>query len=241
MRFPGVLVIAACFCWHVPQAQATSISVFDVAADFSSSDNPNGVWSYGWSLHLGSPFILSTDHRVREGADHWRGNRGSDGTPLAFHNGTSSPILLGGTALYEAGQFGLHPGPGGEYAIARWTAPAAGKIAIDSTFSGQDIFRTTTDAHILHNNVHLFDSLIEGFGSSASLNIEIMMLVGDTLDFAVGFGRNSNHFNDSTGLAATITVNDAAPPIPEPSTWILFTTGLAGLLGRHRRKGQRAS
>ena len=236
MRLPGLLVIAACLCWHVPLVQANSISVFDVAADFSRSDNPNGVWSYGWSLHLGTPFVLSTDARVREGIDSWRGNRVADGNPGAYHNGTGSAIVLGGTALYDSGQFGLHPGPSGEYGVVRWTAPASGRVSLASEFVGQDLLGTTTDAHILHNNVHVFDSLIEGLGSSASLNIEIMMLVGDTLDFAIGFGRNGSYFNDSTGLAARITLNDGLAPIPEPSTFILVTIGLTGLLGRRHRR-----
>ena len=241
MRLPGVLVIATCLCWHVPQAEATSVSVFDVAADFSRSSNPNGVWSYGWSLHLGSPFILSTDARVREGLDTWRGNRAVRRKPGRLPQWNWQPDCARWDCSQRTRAVWPPSGPCGEYGVVRWTAPASGRIAIASEFVGQDFRpRTTTDAHILHNDVHLFDSLIEGFGSRASLNIEIMMLVGDTLDFAVGFGRNSTYFNDSTGLAATITMNDAVAPIPEPSTWILFTTGLAGLLGRHWRKGQRA-
>jgi hypothetical protein len=240
MKLPVALVIAACLCWPLPHAFADSISIFDVAADFSHADNPTGVWSYGWSLNLGSPFILSTDARVREGLDTWRGNRVVDGNPAAYHNGTGSSILLGGSALYESGQFGLHPGPGGEYGIVRWTAPASGTVAIDSVFVGQDLFGTTTDAHILYNgSVAAFASLVEGFGDSSEVFSRIVMtvLLGDTIDFAVGFGRNRTYSNDSTGLEASITLDSPLTPIPEPGSIALMGSGLVGLyatLRRHR-------
>ncbi len=36
-------------------------SAFDVAADFSPTQNPNGVWTYGYSTTSGSPFITYVD------------------------------------------------------------------------------------------------------------------------------------------------------------------------------------
>src|SRR5262249_33630739 len=97
---------------------------YDAAADFSPTDNPHGVWSYGWSSTLGSTFVLDLEHQVREGLDQWRGNLADDGNPAVYHNGTEHEIVLGGTALFEPGELGIHPGPDGEYAIVRWTAPA---------------------------------------------------------------------------------------------------------------------
>lgn len=240
MRPSRLLLVAMCVCWSVPRADAAPVSVHDVAADFSRTNNPNGVWSYGWSFGLGSPVIESTDPRVREGLDTWRGNRAADGNPAIYENTTGSPILLGGTALYQPGQFGLHPGPAGEFAVARWTAPASGTITIDSAFVGQDVFNTTTDAHILHNgSVPLFASLVEGFGDTSEVYSRIIMtvLAGDTVDFSVGFGRNGNFSNDSTGLSATITPE----PVPEPATWLLFASGLAVVLRHHRQRRQRTN
>jgi hypothetical protein len=227
------MVTALCVGWQVAPAPAGPILVFDVAADFSRINNPTGVWSYGWSFNLGSPFILSTDARVREGLDTWRGNRIVDGNPGAYHNATGSPIVLGGTALFQPGQFGLHPGPFGEYALARWTAPAAGTLSLNAAFVGQD--QTTTDAHVLLNNSPIFFSLIEGFGSNAAVNINLAIREGDLLDFAVGFGRNRSYSNDTTGLAATLRLNQALNPVPEPATAFLFMSGAAILLRRHWR------
>jgi hypothetical protein len=37
--------------------------IFNAAADFSATKNPNGVWSYGWSPTLGGTFVLDADHQ----------------------------------------------------------------------------------------------------------------------------------------------------------------------------------
>jgi len=35
--------------------------IYDIAADFSTNSNPNGVWSYGYATTLGGTLILYTD------------------------------------------------------------------------------------------------------------------------------------------------------------------------------------
>jgi hypothetical protein len=132
----------------------------DVAADFSPTNNPNGVWQYGWSITLGSTFVLSTDPGVRDGADTWRGDLEPFGNPAEYHNGTTDVIVLGNTNPMAPGQFALHPGPGGEYAVVRYVAPETGDASIDAVFTGLDIFGTTTDVHVLLNGNALFDGLV---------------------------------------------------------------------------------
>src|SRR6185437_5984835 len=73
------LFSSVCLSWNIAEVNADPLSVADVAADFSSTSNPTGVWSYGWSMTLGSPFILSRSPAVREGLDTWRGNVVPDG------------------------------------------------------------------------------------------------------------------------------------------------------------------
>ncbi|MBA7481860.1 hypothetical protein ES707_17337 [subsurface metagenome] len=52
-------------------AQATT---FDVADDFSATNNPNGVWSYGWSSTLTSALNLYPNHCRIDDIDHWAGS-----------------------------------------------------------------------------------------------------------------------------------------------------------------------
>lgn len=234
MRFARIIASAVCCCGLVGLVSAArAAQTSDVAADFSSTDNPNGVWRYGWSSALGTPFVLSTDHAVREGVDTWRGDLAADGNPGAYHNATGSTILLSGTGSIGPGQFALHPGPNGEYAIARYVAPEAGSASIASSFTGEDIFGTTTDVHVLLNGTSVFDASISGFGPSSAVPFASLFDVspGDTIDFAVGFG-NGNFNNDTTGLAATI----ALVPVPEPSSLLLVELGLAALVLVARRR-----
>ncbi len=229
-----LLVLICCLSWNIAEVNADPLSVADVAADFSSTSNPTGVWSYGWSMTLGSPFILSSNPAVREGLDTWRGNVAPDGNPAAYHNGTGAAILLGGSAHYAPGQFGLHPGPNGEYALVRYLAPATGEVSLRSTFAGQDLAGTTTDVHVLLNGSSVFDDFVEGVpgASAATFNHGFSLTRGDIIDFAVGFGRNGNYFNDSTALAATIQPGSPSSPTPEPGTLLLFTIGAPALYRR---------
>jgi len=141
----------------------------DVAGDFSPSNNPNGVWHYGWSTTLGSPFAISTDPGVRDGIDLWGGDLEPFGNPAEYHNGTSSVVVLGTTAVFDPGQFALHPGPDGEYAVVRYVAPEAGAASIESLFTGMDIFGTTTDVHVVFNGTALFDGVVGMVPEPASL------------------------------------------------------------------------
>lgn len=182
----------------------------DVGADFSRTNNPNGVWSYGWALNLRSPFVLIDNPSVWHGLDSWLGYRSELGHPSVHYNGTGSRMTTHGGALhFEPGQLSLHPGPAGEYALVRWTAPETGNISIASVFIGLDcVGKTTTDVHILYNGQSIFDNFVEGCGEDSAVRFDtnFYVLQGDTIDFAVGFGRDQTYYSDTTGLAATMTL-----------------------------------
>src|SRR5947209_5589818 len=85
-----------------------SATVFDVAADFSPTNNPNGVWSYGYSPSPGSSFVLDSYHTVDDnGHSVWTPNSNT-GYPLTFYNGTDHPIVDGVNSLAPH-QIALHP------------------------------------------------------------------------------------------------------------------------------------
>lgn len=238
MRLIRTFLVLGYLFSNLANVSADPVRVADVAADFSPTSNPNGVWRYGWSTTLGSPFILSSSPAVREGLDTWRGNLAPDGNPAAYHNGTDDVIVLGGSARYEPGQFGLHPGPDGEYGIVRYVAPLTGDVFIASMFASQDLAGTTTDVHVLLNGASVFDDFVEGIAGTSTVSFSrgFSLNSGDTLDFAVGFGRNRSFSNDSTALAATI---QAVTPTPEPATLLLCGTGALTLYSRRRKASRR--
>ena len=211
---------------------------FDAAADFSPTSNPNGVWSYGWTQALGSSFIADAIHESEAGLDFWEGSIANGATPGSFplvvHNGTANTIITAGTVSVAPGQLALHPGPDNEYSVLRWTAPRNDAVSIRSVFDGFDfVGPTSTDVHVLHNGSSLFDDDVQGFGGSSAVTFNSVLTVaqGDTIDFAVGFGRNGSFFFDTTGLSATIAT------VPEPTARALFFVGSLGLLihGLRRR------
>src|SRR5262245_42392511 len=182
------------------------VTTYDAAADFSAADNPTGAWSYGWSSTLGSAFnLFQLPLRGVDGFDLWTTNLDSPWANV-IHNGTDMPLYgKEGTALYQPGQLGAHPSNRGEYALVRWTAPASGDISIASTFSGTDfVGPTTTDVHVLHNGISLFDAVVNGFGpgSGRPFTGTSRVIAGDTIDFAVGYGPNAEYYYDNTGIAA---------------------------------------
>ena len=210
---------------------------YDPAAEFSATSNPSGVWSYGYSLTLGGSFILNTEKANGNGIDIWRTNI-SLGAPAVYHNPTANAISTG-TPLIGAGALGLHPGPNDEYSIVRFTAPLAGNYRVSGSWYGQDTVGTTTDVHILVNEVSVFDGEVTGFGpgTGPSFDTTLTLGTGGVLDFAVGFGSDNNFFFDATGLSAQI----AVVPVPEPSAWSMIGVGGVALLGIVLRRKQRTA
>lgn len=212
-------------------------AAYDPAAQFSPTQNPSGPWSYGWSVSLGTPFILDTRH-VREpsGIDGWLGEVASDAQPGHFpligHNGTGKPVLSAGTVYVLPGELWLHPGPAGEYAVLRFTADAPGSFVIRGRFMSGDFYPGVTDAHVLVKGQSVFDGVVESYRAGPSFRSTHHLMAGDVVDFAVGFG-NGDFGYDTTLLQATIAL------IPEPSTAVLWVAGLCSLLTATCRLKQR--
>ena len=217
---------------------AQAQTVYDPAVQFSSTSNPTGVWSYGYTTTLGDAFFnLATYYHDPDGLDSWRYSPSSN--PQVLHNPTTGTITPpdSPTQFFDAGSVGLHPGQNGELAIFRFTALSAGDYQIVGKFYGDDNHPTTTDVHVLVNGVSVFDSAVGSFGfvTGTSFDITATLGLGGTIDFAVGYGSNGNYAFDATGLSAQVTA------IPEPSTYAalfsLSALGFAAYCRRRRRTG----
>ena len=96
-------------------------TMYSALNDFSTENgNPNGVWSYGWMPVDFSTFNLYTS-RI---SNRWSGELAGDHTPCLWINNS-------GSTSYSVpnGWLSLHPGPGKEPSVLRWTARGWGKYS----------------------------------------------------------------------------------------------------------------
>lgn len=183
--------------------------VFDAPADFSATDNPNQVWSYGWSDVPGGQFALYVDSSQRLGLDAWSRN-GTD-QPSVLHNGTNQPIVLSAGLTVYPGQLVLHPGREGENCVLRWTAPTSGAFEVEAEFQLIDVQARTVDAHIYRGSSSLFSRLLSGFGDLARFGSTLSVAAGESVDFVVGLGTEA-YTDDSVSI--TLTISKGHLPAP---------------------------
>lgn len=211
-------------------AQVTS---WDAAANFSGTLNPNGAWSYGWSASRASTFNLDTTATTVSGLNVWSSSIPIE--PDVAFNGTSGTINPSGTNPIPAGSVAFHPGPNGENAIVRWTAPSTGSYDIAATFTGLDNFRgTTTDVAVMSGTTQLWVGEVTGFGATQTFAAGPLNLnAGDKIDFTVGYGTDGNYSYDTTGLSAAVSLTDTTPPVvsittpPQGATYTLNQSVMA--------------
>src|SRR6266567_5516880 len=156
---------------------------FDVAADFSTNQNPNGVCSYGYSTRLGGPMTLHAERGNWAGLDFWRTDI-SLGVPGVYFNAANHTVTNAtGTVVLGPRQLSFHPGPNGEFCVIRFTAPTNGQYQVSGAFTGVDTNGTTTDVHILVNGI-VINGVVNGFGqgSGPPFDLTASLKAGDRLD-----------------------------------------------------------
>ncbi len=181
---------------------------YDPAAEFSPTDNPTNVWSYGYTDHLGDPVNTYDTATQVDGIDYWTSSALQNSSTIApdvLHNGSgdSEDGIPDGTLA-------LDPGFYGEYSHVVFTAQTAGSYDIDGTFDvAADEGSPTTDVHVLVNGVSQFDGEVSADNSQDFDLPGFFLNPGDTIDFAVGYGSNQNFDNDTTSLSAEVTRTSA--------------------------------
>jgi hypothetical protein len=227
MRFKGVLR-GLLFLLFVPQT--VPMVVFDVGRDFSLSSNPNKVWQYGYStVNSLSPdqFRLYSYSEVTDVIGFWHPSKsegyGDGYYPYAAFNRTRKSRLgtMNGWAV-KAGQVAMEASNSGQFSVIRFVSPKKAAFEVAARFEGIHFRLSSTDVHVLRNGKSLFDSGIEGYGGdvefhgiqgakpAVSYTATLQLETGDIITFAVGYGENKTHYNDTTGLIAT--VREVRPP-----------------------------
>lgn len=164
---------------------------WDFIDAFPGADtNPNGVWSYGIEPSPGGSFSLFTTLSHNDyNSPAW-----------AMDPAASPPVMWKNMGPYryatQPGEVSLHPGPSGEYTVARWTSPVTGTIMIDGKFCAGD--SGSMGYFIYQNGSEIWS--IHGASDDRPFSLTRTVNKGTTLDFMVGEGYDFGN----TPLYATI-------------------------------------
>ena len=205
--------------------------IFDPTDGFSLIANPNHEWQYGYSetrsLDPGE-FRLDKYGTTAGLIGFWHPEMADKPGPgyypyIAFNTTKQAQYGSSNGWSIRPGEIAMEASNTGQYSLLRFIAPEPGTYEISARFAGVHFGLSTTDVHVLHNAVSLFDAFIEGYGGdpafhkiegaspTADYSGRVALKANDTITFACGYGRNQTHFSDTTGLIARIVLIQKTP------------------------------
>jgi len=169
-------------------------STWSVRNDFSTTSNPNGPWSYGWTPDGNPAAFTRYPSRVQKpGLAGWQDARDSQCIWINHSN-----AMLHGA---RPGEVSIHPGSNQEHSVVRWKAPRSCTIIVKGAFGSGDA--GAMDVRVRHNATQLF--LASDTSKDEPFLFELYVQQDDTVDFDVGCGRGGWLFG-TTPIDAEITV-----------------------------------
>jgi hypothetical protein len=210
----AALVLAACGSTRpeekAPPQPSTVPFVFDLGRDFSFTANPNGPWRYGYTTGSELTGGAFTPMAVVEHAPpmtFWHPGRGQAGYYpyiAAAQDRLATVTDQTGSWTLRPNEIALEASNTGEHAVIEFIAPVAGTFAISADFTGIHKGVSTTDAQVRIGDEILFRADVTATRPTANFRATRTLNAGDVLTFAIGYGANRTHYNDTTGLILTI-------------------------------------
>jgi len=227
----------------------TSATIYDLNADWSDANNPNGVWSYRQGTtalpHVNAWQGLSGDFATAQPA--WaRFETGTSNLPIWLKSSAAVNIthdwLTGDVITHSTDGFN---GIGSGVSNVIWTSPLNGFATISgNTWMGRDIARgnhwALFDDGILLTEGDIFSgdsynratpfSFDTGSGGALALQ-NIPVSIGEVFEFRI---TKTSTPGDYAGVNFTVNT------VPEPSTLIFGVIGALGLAMRRFRTDRNA-
>lgn len=200
---------------------SAGLALYDLGGDFSFTANPNGPWRYGYTRGTRLDRTDFTLVAVADGATPvglWHPGAGRENyyPYIAANVGSTTAVEPTKAWALRPNEVGLEASATGQFSVVEFVAPRAGDYDIRADFAGVHKGLSTTDVHVLRGDESLFAATISGYGGdpaffthqgespTASYHGTQTLSAGDVLTFAVGFGANHTHYNDTTGLIVTV-------------------------------------
>lgn len=218
-RSTRMLIVLALMLTSLYLAAVPAMSLtWDIAADYSTAQNPSGGWSYG----MRDPFFLFPSNTNFTGPSfvHWWNYSGSNHWGFVGKNVMGAPYD-DGKSYIEAGAMVLRSGAasGGDNAAVRWDAPVQNTVSVTGKFYGQTYNGYSPSGVVVgvyKNGAAVWTGHVSGFvgrivngrtdssGTSPSqpFSLSVPVNAGDKLDFRA----DGSLLNTDIGLEATITV-----------------------------------
>ncbi len=197
---------------------------FNPSRDFSASENPTGVWGYGWKGALDGAFTLSPVAHVASSdngvlINGWAANQQYGLPALYINTNASTAVIGGGQAILPTGTLWVHPGWDGQpenFGVLRFTAPSNANyrvaVTADSLYTGY--LSGDTDFHVVAQGVEVFAQWLPATTGAAYDGI-VTLQAGETVDLAVGRGADHHSYGAGLKIAALITpTTNAASAVP---------------------------
>ena len=208
----------------VAEIHAQAGATYDLGAQMSFVRNPNAAWEYGFTTTSSldaAVFRLCALADAHGPIAFWHpsgiepGDAGYYPYVAMNRTGTSRLDPTSSWAL-RPHEVAMEASNSGQYAVVRFTVPVNGTYRVKARFAGIHLRLSSTDVHVLRGDTHLFDAEIDGYGGDPAFHAitgtaptarysgRLALAPGDVLAFAVGYGSNRTHYNDTTALLLRI-------------------------------------
>lgn len=224
-------------------AASAQVTLWTAGADLTANeavtatetDNPNATspaWSYGHRATLGSTSLtlMTAGEHVNSGSYTLEGFAGADFLSMRANVGVAS-VNIPGLLAVAPQEILMHPSST-EYAVVRWTAPAAASYYVSAYWRPVEPHGGANGGtgDIVVNGVSIYNTSWANGGAQAnSGTLTLSLGLGDTVDFVLG---NAGEYSyDAVAFDATVSV------VPEPSSYALAAgmITLSGVAWRRRR------